>query len=459
MTPERYAQVKQLFLAASDLDPTRRREMLDDACGQDAELRREVESLLAYDHPQTLIRASIDRQTALAGGAPTVPARPWLSSKLRLLRTVTGQLGPRGHAALGGLLACVVIGAVGLVVDATIRSARNDVRAGVLWAVFGLFSVCAVMLVASYASILRLRRLAGAARQLGQYILEQPIGEGGMGRVFKARHVLLKRPVAIKLMKPELVDRTSLARFQREAQLASQLRHPNTIEIYDYGVAADGTFYYAMEFVNGLSLDKLVALHGPLPPARAVYLLKQVCYSLREAHAAGLVHRDLKPQNIMVGCRGGEADVVKVLDFGLVHDIGTPDSQRLTAAGELAGTPLYIAPERLRNPLHSSFALDIYSWAAVAFYVLTGQEVFGGHTVADVLYQVSNAAPALPSDCDRARIPQRLEQLVLAGLAKEPEQRPQSIVKVLDTLNQIHTTDTWGQPEAERWWGQSVQRR
>jgi serine/threonine-protein kinase len=269
---------------------------------------------------------------------------------------------------------------------------------------------------------------------VGQYTLEEKIGEGGMGQVYKAHHALLKRPVAIKLLKPELVDRENIVRFEREAQSASRLTHPNTIAIYDYGVTADGAFYYVMEYVAGRSLDSLVASDGPLPRTRAVHLLRQVCYSLREAHALGLVHRDLKPQNIMVSDRGGDIDVVKVLDFGLVKDITAPDSDRLTTSSVVAGTPLYIAPERLRDPRDNTFALDIYSWGAVAFFVLTGREVFQGVSVADLFYQVLNCEPPRPSQIAGVEIPAELDQLVLACLAKTPEQRPPSIIAVLERL-------------------------
>ena len=189
------------------------------------------------------------------------------------------------------------------------------------WVIFGLFAVCLGVIGYSYYSLYRSRQLAGENLQIGQYTLQEKIGEGGMGRVFRAKHAHLKRPTAIKMLKPDLIDRGSVARFEREAQLASQLTHPNTIQIYDYGVTDKGLFYYVMEFVEGPSFAEEVQRHGAIPADRVIRLLKQVCGSLIEAHAAGLIHRDLKPRNILICQRGGMSDFVKVVDFGLVKDL------------------------------------------------------------------------------------------------------------------------------------------
>ena len=212
------------------------------------------------------------------------------------------------------------------------------------WLPLCILLVAAVGLIYSAVRIVKLQRQIGVARQLGQYTLEEKIGEGGIGVVYRARHAMLRRPTAVKLLKPEHLTSISIARFEREVQLASQLTHPNTIEIYDFGRTPDGVFYYAMEYLPGVSLAELIQIEGAIPPGRAVYILKQICGSLAEAHAIGLVHRDIKPHNIMLCERGGLADFVKVLDFGLVKNVDGHETSDLTAPTSLTGTPLYMAP-------------------------------------------------------------------------------------------------------------------
>src|SRR5262245_60391171 len=223
-----------------------------------------------------------------------------------------------------------------------------------------------------------LRQEAVASRRLGQYQLKQCIGSGGMGDVYLAEHVLLRRPCAIKLIRSERAgDPTNLARFEREVQATATLTHPNTVEIFDYGHAADGTFYYAMEYLPGISLDELVRRHGPLPAARVIHLLRQVCGALQEAHTAGLIHRDIKPGNVLVCQRGGRHDVAKLLDFGLVQVHGlNPDGQQLTQEGAIAGTPAYMSPEQAAAKADLDGRSDLYSLGAVAYFLLTGQPPF-----------------------------------------------------------------------------------
>ena len=217
------------------------------------------------------------------------------------------------------------------------------------WLPLGVLLLAAGGLCYSALRIAGLQRAIGVARQLGQYTLEEKIGEGGMGVVYRARHAMLRRPTAVKLLKPDHMTATAVARFEREVQLASQLTHPNTIEIYDFGQTADGVFYYAMEYLPGVSLAQLIQIEGAVPPARTVHILKQICGSLAEAHGIGLVHRDIKPQNIMLCERGGMADFVKVLDFGLVKSVEEDKATNLTASNVLTGTPLYMPPERLKG--------------------------------------------------------------------------------------------------------------
>ena len=307
-------------------------------------------------------------------------------------------------------------------------------------------------IAASWFFIARLRRAVSAARQLGQYTLEELIGEGGMGQVYRARHCLLKRPTAVKVLKPDCGAPEMLARFEQEVQLSSQLTHPNTIEIYDYGRTPDNVFYYAMEYVVGLNLAQVVALSGSLPPARVVHILRQVCGSLREAHALGLVHRDIKPQNIMLCCRGGEADVVKVLDFGLVKQIAPVETSGVTSQTVLVGTPLYMSPERLLDPQAVDARADIYSVGAVAFKLLTGEDVFAADSAAALLTQILEAVPPRPAEHAAGAIPQELDNLVAACLAKRADERPTSAAQVLERLDAMASADVWTQQQAFQSW-------
>ena len=296
----------------------------------------------------------------------------------------------------------------------------------------------------SSMSVARLRRQARELQQVGAY----KIVEGGMGEVYLARHALLKRPTAVKMLRPEQINSDSLARFEREVQMVSQLNNPNTIEVYDYGRTPDGIFYYAMEYIDGLTLSQLVRREGPIPPGRVVHIFKSVCTSLREAHAQGLVHRDIKPQNIMLCRRGGESDVVKVLDFGLVTHIDG-DTEKLTRTMGVIGTPLYIAPERLREPRNNDPRSDIYSLGAVMYNLLTGRELFADVSEIDVYHHVLNTVPPRVRDWIDT-IPVELDQLVADCLEKLPDHRPAGVGEILKRLETIHVK--WSFEEAEIWW-------
>lgn len=317
----------------------------------------------------------------------------------------------------------------------------------------GTLAVLAVLLAAvviSWIVIARLKREAIAGR-LGQYTLEEMIGEGGMGQVYRARHSLLKRPTAVKVLKPQSSTPEMLARFEQEVQLSSQLTHPNTIEIYDYGCTPEGVFYYAMEYIDGLNLAQVVALAGPLPAARVVQILRQICGSLREAHSLGLLHRDIKPQNIMLCSRGGEADVVKVLDFGLAKQMAT-DTSHATASTLLAGTPLYMSPERLLDPHAVDARCDIYSVGAVGFKLLTGEDIFAGQDTRSLLAQIVELPPPRPSDHTGNAIPRELDDLIVRCLGKQPADRPASAAQLLEVLDHIGLIEIWTQAQAFEWW-------
>jgi serine/threonine-protein kinase len=301
-------------------------------------------------------------------------------------------------------------------------------------------------------AISRLRRQVVEARQLGQYRLVRQIGSGGMGEVYLAEHQLLKRPCALKLIRPEnLADPRSLARFEREVRLTAALSHPNTIEIYDYGRTEDGTYYYVMEYLPGLSLAELVQRHGPLPPGRVVYLLRQICQALREAHAAGLIHRDIKPSNILVSRRGGLDDVAKLLDFGLVLPLASTGAPQFSGETQVLGTPLYMSPEQATGVAELDGRSDIYSLGAVAYYLLTGRPPFSGADGLQVL--IAHARdPVVPPSVVRDNIPRDLDRVVLRCLAKAPADRFQDSERLERALGACTCGASWDQGRAARWW-------
>jgi eukaryotic-like serine/threonine-protein kinase len=262
------------------------------------------------------------------------------------------------------------------------------------------------------------------AMQLGRYTLRDKIGEGGMGAVYRAEHAMLRRATAIKLLLPDRVSAAALVRFEREVQLTSQLSHPNTIAIYDYGRTPDGVFYYAMELLEGRSLDRLVSEEGPQPPGRVVHVLAQVAGSLREAHAQGMIHRDIKPGNLLLGPRGGLLDFVKVIDFGLVKQLDAALDLTVTGTDSITGTPLFMAPESITHPETIDGKVDTYALGATAYFLLTGTPPFSGNTLVEVCSHQLHSAPEPPSLRLGAPVPAALESLILRCLAKEPQRRP-----------------------------------
>jgi serine/threonine-protein kinase len=276
-----------------------------------------------------------------------------------------------------------------------------------------------------------------------------------MSRVYLARHTHLKRPTAVKVLKPAIATDEVVTRFEREVQLCSQLTHPNTIEIYDYGRTRDGRFYYAMEYLRGVSLEELVRNRGRLPLGRAIHALRQVCGSLKEAHHRGLVHRDVKPQNLMLCARGGQYDVMKVLDFGLVKEMHNPHTRDITQFAKVLGTPLYMAPERLRNPADADARADVYALGAVAFFLITGRPLFEAATDHDLVYQILNQ-PA-PSLRDSGReVPATLDALIARCLAKDRAARPASVEEVDAVLAEVARQRPWREEDARAWWRENA---
>lgn len=291
-------------------------------------------------------------------------------------------------------------------------------------------------------------RQQAEARKVGPYQLKQRLGAGGMGEVYLAEHVLLRRPCAVKLIRPERAgDPHFLRRFEREVQVMATLTHPNTVEIYDYGHAVDGAFYYAMEYLPGLDLEQLVRLHGPLPPGRAAHLLRQVCSALGEAHAIGLIHRDIKPSNIIACERGGRHDVAKLLDFGLVRGAAPPHSgDTLTQMGTLAGTPAYMSPEQAGGKVRLDARSDLYSLGAVAYFLVTGQPPFIRQTAIQTLAAHLDAPVAPPGRI--CTLPADLEAVILRCLEKDRSQRFSDAKDLERALAHCSCTSGWSPTEA-----------
>ena len=265
---------------------------------------------------------------------------------------------------------------------------------------------------------------------------------------------MLKRSAAVKVLKTQSTTEEWTARFQREVQLTSGLHHPNTIAIYDYGTGPNGELWYAMEYLEGLSLADLVERYGPLPPARTAFILRQACASLWEAHSCNLVHRDIKPQNIMLCTIRGERDFVKVLDFGLVKQMSGDPTRDLTAAMRILGTPLYMSPERVRNPSDADGRADIYALGAVGFFLLTGKRLFETETEHDLTYHVLHTLPRLASACSPFDVPAELDALIGRCLEKDPAARPQSIADVASILDGVLVHKPWTRAQIDAWWTQ-----
>ncbi|MCA9011548.1 MAG: protein kinase [Planctomycetaceae bacterium] len=296
------------------------------------------------------------------------------------------------------------------------------------------------------------QKAAIEAKQLGQYELDEKLGAGGMGVVYKAHHAMLRRPTAVKMLDIDKVDAASTARFEREVQITCQLNHPNTIAIYDYGRTPEGLFYYAMEYLDGLDLQQLVEKFGPQPEGRVIRILSQVCGSLYEAHTRGLVHRDIKPSNIMLNRRGSEPDVVKVLDFGLVKALDEEKVAGMTGTSSLTGTPLYMSPEAIQSPLAVDNRSDLYAVGAVGYFLLTGQPVFSASNIVELCRQHVDQSPMPPSQRLGRGISSELEHAILACLEKNRAKRPQTARDLANMLARCPEAQSWTTDAADSWW-------
>jgi serine/threonine-protein kinase len=318
-----------------------------------------------------------------------------------------------------------------------------------------LVAIAACLSVYGTHVINSLRVEAFEAHQLNQYRLGKKLGTGGMGEVYLAEHRLLKRPCALKLIRPDTAaDPVLLGRFEREVRATALLSHPNTVEIYDYGRTEGGTFYYVMEYLRGMSLDEIVKRFGPMRPARVIHLLRQVCGALAEAHAAGLIHRDVKPANIFACVRAGHYDVAKLLDFGLVKTDDPGDGELVEEAGRagmVQGTPLYMAPEQVAAQPALDYRCDLYALGGVAYMLLTGRPPFQGETRLSVMMAHARE-PVEPLRQSNPEIPEDLEAVVLRCLAKQPSERFQDASSIDDALAVCQSAGEWDDEKAARWW-------
>ena len=359
-----------------------------------------------------------------------------------------------GKMLLAGLVAASM-NPVGMALS-RMAGAFPDTGASALLMHYPDYLLLGVAVVISHV-VTRLGQQVSREREMGSYRLGELLGRGGMGEVYLATHRMLARPAAIKLLRPETLAgrdgssaQLAATRFRREAEAAARLRSPHTVELYDFGVTQEGTLYLVMELLEGVDLETLVRRHGPLPPARVIHLLRQVCESLEEAHRAGLVHRDIKPANIHVGRVGLRDDFVKVLDFGLVKSLTRKDETMASGAGLTPGTPTYMAPEIAQGGEVDGRA-DLYALGCVAYYLLTGRLVFEGETAIQVILKHLEAAPVPPSYVAPGPIPPALEEVVLACLAKRPADRPPSAAVLAERLAAAEA-EPWTEEAAADWW-------
>lgn len=326
------------------------------------------------------------------------------------------------------------------------------------WFLYALLVICAIAIFAFTLIVSRIRRdaqkAAVEARQLGQYTLDEELGSGAMGVVYKGHHAMLRRPTAIKMLDLNKVNDVSIARFEREVKITCQLNHPNTIAIYDYGRTPEDVFYYAMEFIDGIDLQTLVVDYGPQRQERVIHILLQMCGSLYKAHSMGLVHRDIKPANTMISRRGCQPDFVKVLDFGLVKAADEAQSPARFGGG-MTGTPLYMSPEAIQAPASVDACSDIYAIGAVGYFLLTGASVFTATTIVELCQKHLEETPIPPSNRSEAvELSQPLEDAIMSCLEKARSKRPQTARDLANMLEKCPQTQSWTVEDGDAWWRQ-----
>jgi len=386
---------------------------------------------LSHEYTSTIVLLVLTY--ALVIRAAVVP------STARRTRWLTGLLG----------VPLVIISTHAYVPMAADASKAGHALETAIWWSFTVI-ICSVISTTIYG----LRRKVIEARKLGQYTLEEKLGEGGMGMVYRASHGMLRRPTAIKLLRPGLVDPTDLIRFEREVIMTAKLSHPNTVTIFDYGHTQDGIFYYAMELLEGTDLWKLVKHCGPQDPRRVVHILERVADALAEAHSIGLIHRDIKPSNIVLCARGGQLDVPKVVDFGLVRGLEEVGEIPLTGAGQVMGTPHYMPPEAILEGRTIDARSDLYSLGGIGYFLVTGQDVFRRSSQVELFLAQVRDQPIPPSERLGSPVPHELQEIIMCCLAKDPEERPQSADELRQLLQNCRGIEAWRPADAQDWWAQ-----
>ena len=321
--------------------------------------------------------------------------------------------------------------------------------------ILGTTGITILAVVAHVASrtLYSLRVRTHEASRLGNYIVEQELGSGGMGQVFRARHALIRRPTAVKVMQASGEEElAAIKRFEREVQLSATLTHPNTITIYDFGRTPDNRFYYAMEYLDGLDLQQLVERFGPMDGARAAYVMAQACSALSEAHERDIIHRDIKPSNIFLTHRGGLYDFVKVLDFGLAKLLMPDEAVSITRTGIAVGTPRYISPEAVQGSDSIDGRSDLYCLGAVAYFTITGRPPFDSSSSVELLIDHMKATPVRPSRVCELPVHPELDDIIMRCLEKKPEDRFQSAGGLEAALQAIPFEESWTREKAREWW-------
>jgi len=371
--------------------------------------------------------------------AALVPSTVWRTTWITLLAAVP-------------LLTLFVFHWFPVVVESSLRDPIGSAQIVSLVVDVAIWWTLVTIVCASITRIIHnLRREIRQAMRLGQYTLDEKLGEGGMGMVYRASHAMMRRPTAVKLLPPEKAGEASLTRFEREVQQTARLSHPNTITIYDYGRTPEGVFYYAMELLDGASIEKVVEVDGPQPPGRVVRVLEMVAGGLAEAHALGIIHRDIKPANIFLCRQGGELDIAKVLDFGLVKVVEGQADPNVTSEGVATGTPHYMSPEALTDPDTIDGRSDLYALGAVGYYMLTGKPVFEG-SIVEILGHHLHTQPTPPSERLGCEVSPELEAVIMQCLAKKPEERPDGAREIRERLAACFEIRRWRQADARAWW-------